>query len=229
MILLALLAGCASLRPAPQTDRLQLCFGSDGEELVDFDSQSWEVSGEVTGIQSLAEDENYEELNIYSCWETPERLMTVLDSEGVSWTLGMGQMEADLPALDLEVGAQVDLKFSAVFSFGQTAGAVIEDEDGLVFAADLGDWGRALEDQVTSELRVQEGERTQTINGDCGTQEWGAIDFESSGESVSLETGESGDLDVAGVRIQVENIGSFVYSEATCTDVAGLESWLAWR
>lgn len=227
MILLALLAGCASLRQAPEAESLQLCFGSDGEPVENRDSQSWEVSGEVTAIAALAEDESFEELDIYPCYNAPGQMVTVLDEDGVSWTFGVKQ--AELPTLDLEVGAQVALQFSAVFSFGQTAGLVLEDEGGLVLAADLGNWGRALEDQVTEELRVETGERTQTIVGDCGTQEWGAIDFESGGQTLSLETGESGTLEVDGVSVQAKTLASFEYSNTTCTDVAGLESWMLWR
>ena len=229
MILLTLLAGCASLGEAPETKTLRLCFGSDGEAPTEWDSRSWEVAGEVTGLQTLAADENYEELNIYSCWETPELMMTLVDEDGVSWTLGMGQGEGELPELDLAVGARVDLHLSGVFSFGQTAGAVIEDAQGLVFAADLGNWGRALDDQVSDGLRVSDGERTLTVEGDCGTQDWGQIDFQGDGDALSLETGERGTFELAGETLQALNAGSFVYTQATCTDVAGLESWMVWR
>lgn len=229
MILLSLLAGCGPLRQAPETEALQLCFGSDGEAPTEWDSQIWEVSGEVSSIQDLAEDENVEQLNLYDCWRTPQRMVTVLDGDGVQWTLGMGREGEALPELDLSVGAQVDVRFSGVFSFGQTAGVVIEDAEGLVFAADLGDWGRALEDQVVDGLRVSEGARTLRVEGSCGTEEWGAIDFQGDGEVLSLETGEGGDLQVDGVPLQALNAGSFVYSEATCTDVAGLERWMVWR
>jgi hypothetical protein len=229
MILLSLLTACSFLREAPQTDALQLCFGSDGEEVVERESQTWEISGEVTALESLADDENFEELNLYGCWNTPERMLTVLDADGVSWTLGMGRSNSDLPPLELQTGAAVTLKFSAVFSFGQTAGAVIEDQQGLVFAADLGNWGRALEDQVSADLRVSDGERSLTVQGDCGTQEWGAIDFESGAQKLSLETGESGVLEVGGVSVNALTLASFEYSQTTCTDVAGLESWMVWR
>jgi hypothetical protein len=229
MILLTLLAGCASLREAPEPETLHLCFGSDAEAPTEWESQSWQVSGEVTALQTLAADENFAELNIYACWETPELMVSVLDEDGVTWTLGMGQGEEALPALEFAVGAQVDLQFSGVFSFGQTAGAVIEDADGLVFAADLGNWGRALDDQVSDGLRVTEGERTLTVEGSCGTQDWGQIDFQGDGDALSLETGERGTFELAGETLQALNAGSFVYTQATCTDVAGLESWMVWR
>lgn len=231
MFFLSVLVGCATSRPAPTTGDLSLCFGSDGDALADGEQQTWNITGSVTDLHTLADDENYQNLDLYPCRQAPTQLLRVLDEEGVTWTLGLTVQAdgADFDGLDLAPDAQVQLQFSALQSFGETSGVVIEDSTGLVFAADEGQWGRALPDQVTPDLIVQVGERTLTLIGDCGTKEWGAIDFFATDEVQSLESGESDRLTVGASSLSVLNVGSFDYSETTCTDVAGLQSWASWR
>jgi|GEM_PF-4699759 len=184
------------------------------------DGTAHRVSGTVVAIDDGATDCSHS--------------VTVEDAEGaqhvVGWSLTGEDGTDHTPPLDLAEGDGVDVLVRSVLVWGDVQGLVIEDDGGLVVAAEEGTWGGALEaDDVAFEVLV--GAWRFTEESDCETIEYYSFFFEGDArsEGVSLEAVE---LTVDGAELQAVGGTALLRGPGTnceITDQTDELSWIVWR
>jgi hypothetical protein len=168
--------------------------------------------------------------------------ITITKDNGDTETIGLtlvtkthphrGSISSEItPPFDVEIGDSVDLSFHYLSMFGYTTGFILEDEDGLIMAADEGGWGGALADVEKGFTVTRAEEPFQITRTDCLTVESYQTIFEGD-QSVEIYPLETEAMTVNGqslyahaVRAEINGPGK----RCEMSDRADQLSWVVYR
>lgn len=216
--LFLLLTGC----PPADVDRGQVLVCLDGGRPAEMEDLDLTVEGTVTavgaGTGGCAVD------------------VTIEDAAGSATTIGLAVSDhanADVtPALDVAVGDAVSLLYRYRFVWGDTAGFVLSDADGLVVAAEEGYWGGALRDGDVSGLTVTRGEEVLSSEPtDCLPVEGFDLTF-AGDDTATLIPVDSTTVSVGGVEVTALAVAAWDHGEPTgcdMSDATGVTAWVVSR
>jgi hypothetical protein len=231
LTLLPFLALVACDTPVIERGHATACLAGDvADNLYELYETSllFEVEGTVISDEAGAMPETPME-----CYWTIDRVLTIEDAEGTTWTLGYGVADPDGEpvtfSLDLEPGQSVSLLFRSVQQFGAANGFVLQDDDGLVAALESGTWGPALEASDVPGLRVKSGSMIGTIDSDCGTEGHFAWAFEAD-ETIEVEPFSHDAITIDGAVYSALAVANLQWQgDVQCTDLAGDGIWAVYR
>jgi hypothetical protein len=125
-------------------------------------------------------------------------------------------------------GDDVYLHFVSVQSFGEAEGFVLQDNDSVIGALEVGTWGPALEEGSFPGLTVVAGDPVGGGSEDCGDVVANELVFQ--GDAERRITPVEDELITAGATAyHAYALASWDYETTTCTDVAGEQIWAAIR
>ncbi len=169
--------------------------------------------------------------NLHPCGAV-SRVLTILGDDGGIYELGYGVTDADgkdiTRKLDVVSGDDVYLHFVSVESFGSASGFVLQDNDSVIAALEVGTWGPALEPGAVPGLTVSAGEVVGGGNTECGATAATEILFAGDAER-SARPVEDLLITVSGEALNAYAVAAWEYTEADCTDVAGAFIWGVFR
>ncbi len=182
----------------------------------------------------VSDEENPEgpDPSTFECDALASRFLTLEDANGEQLRLGYGWRDDDdtdiTEPLPVSVGDSVELRYRELQSFGTASGFVLQDDDGLVAAVEVGTWGNALQDGDVPGLTVSSGAVYASAYTQCGTQEAHLTELQGD-ETIGLQALEKGDLQIGGASYTALPLANYGYSSTNCTDLAGASIWAVWR
>jgi hypothetical protein len=208
-----------------------VCLGQDGGLAPPVtEARLYELSGEVTLAGASPGPSAYTDL---PCAETPGYAFSVLDADGVTWTVGWtaatpsGEDLTANPPINL--GDTVSVLVRATVSFGTAAGLRVDGADGLLVALEDGSWGPGLQAGDVPEVQVTKGEALGESKTDCGPINGTSLLFGGE-EGLELDPVSSDSVELGGVSYKATALAAFEYAGTpTCTDVAGATRWVVTR
>jgi len=160
------------------------------------------------------------------------RVLTIIADDGLIYDMGYGFYDEhgkDITrALDVRSGDDVYLHFVSIESFGEAEGFVLQDNDSVIGALEVGTWGPALEEGSFPGLAVTAGDPVGGGSEDCGDVIANELVFQ--GDAERRITPVEDELITAGATAyHAYALASWEYETTTCTDVAGEQIWAAIR
>ena len=204
------------------------CLYDGGEAPTERDeTEVYDITGSVYEEKAGADVVG----DLHPC-DQISRILTIIADDGLIYDLGYGYYDEhgkDLTqALDVRSGDSVYLHFVSVESFGQAEGFVLQDNDSVIGALEVGTWGPALEDGAFPGLTVSAGDPVGGGSEDCGDVV--ATEMVFTGDAERRITPVEDELITAGATAyRAYALASWDYETTTCTDVGGAQIWAAMR
>ena len=202
-----------------------VCLG--GNATVDGDEDRFDLRGRVVA------DDYYtgqDVDSIFGCDQDPARVLTIEDDDGDTWNIGYAWYASDgwdsTPAINAWERDQVMVTVKRGEDEG-SAGFVVEDRSGMLYAMEAGHGGAALGVEEIPGLQVEATRTAGTITDDCGETDSLVIDFESEEDSLSLYPGEDAGMEIGDSYYVTCNINSYRPSD-DCED-PGEVSWVLFQ
>ena len=165
------------------------------------------------------------------------RTYTVEDKKKGTYTFGFevrDEQQADMtPQLEVEEGDEVSLLYRDRLVWGDVAGFVLEDFEGvLIAAADEGTWGGALDLGDVEGLAVDRGDEVVSHEeGECQPIEGYEIEFSADDDAV-LTPIDAEELSIMGRPFTAIAVAAWDYGDSDdcqMTDVTGVTAWAVFR
>jgi len=138
----------------PELGSVHACLG--GPDVVTGADGSFDINVEGTVIERWAWD-----FNLSDCSGAIDRAVQIEDDNGDIWSLGIGLLDEDNDWVDSRLapkGRNVNFTYRYRHPWGDVAGFVLSDVDGIIMAADEGSWGGALRNEDVPGLKIYPGE-----------------------------------------------------------------------
>lgn len=229
------LTACGSTEGFSTAGQVSLCLGADAEvdgTVNDYQDHTWPISG--TAVADAPADGSGYDVACNSGFAEPSRTLTVLDGDGVTWSIGYGiDVDGDrTPTLAVQPGDAIEVTFIRGATWGTDHAVVIRDEAGaMLFAAQEGMQAdlEHFAGAPLGNLSVEKGEAYgPTRQSECGRTRQHEILFEGD-TSVAVEVGETGTVQVDGAPLTALNAGAWSFVEVQCTDVWGPTPYAVWK
>jgi hypothetical protein len=162
------------------------------------------------------------------CENDPQWYVDVADARKVLWRLLYSVSGIALEGPALTVGARVTVRLRAHWGFAKAAGVIVSDEAGVVFAAEQGAFGHALEQEDVEPLRIRVGDVVGVKHEGCGDAVLHAVDVHGD-TATRVWPGRVGTVGLRGKRYQFWNAASYNWINPSCTDMLDRLSWFLWR
>ena len=220
-------AGCAGNGPKTPGSSEPLVVGSAaaclyGEGMA-TEAGLWDITGAVVSDEAGA-------LTQGACDGSVSRVLTIAGNDGVTWSLGYGLQDAsgaDLtPALDVEPGGSIYLRFRAASSFATATGFALQDTESLIAA--LESRAPVLEAADAGGLAVVQGDVADYGADDCGDQTGYTLIFEGDAD-LEMTPVEDRLITLNAHALHAYALSSWAYSAQTCEDAGGVSAWAAFR
>ena len=209
---LLLAIGC-STEEAPLPGALQVCLADSAQE----PDVALEIVGDVVALDDGGAD----------CTHT----LTIEDDEGVQHTVGLSVTDGEgldaTPSLDLAVGDSVSVSMYRRMVFGSVEGLVIEDDSGLVLAADEGSWGGALDGSEPAIQVDYSAASIYTSISDCLTTDTHEVELVAD-SMVTLIPFSTTEIALDGAPLTAYAVNAVQYSDGTTCSVSDKTDVLSW-
>ncbi len=216
-LLSVLLLACEPQTPSPSgspNGAVVLC--KDGAR-PSGDDQDLVLTGTITDVGSDTD-----------CGAT----FTIDDGAGTVATFGVNATDADGEAVALALGVSqgdtVDLTWRYRLVWGDVMGLVLRDGDGLLFAAEEGQWGGALAAEDTPELEVGLGAVYQTVATACMPREDHTVQFATGDDEVEVAPVAADHVAVGTTDLTVWAMAAYTWAEGDGCSVEDGTDALAW-
>jgi len=227
---LLLLLACGSdptEEEVPVTGSAELCFGiTAGEYTDDEDVQEWTAAG-------IAEDPDVFDFDLWPCVTADAtQALQIEDDFQIDWQVGWVLLDPNgldvSPGISVGLDESIDVLYRGRRAPSWASGFIAQGDQGLVAAAEAGDWPGVLADGEISGLTVEVGDVISEYTSDCGQVNHYAVRF-SGDEDIVLEPGQSMTFTVDGWRATAFVFEAWEHQEASCDDPVGRLSWAVFR